>query len=84
MEFESNRRNRTIRSDYQYIPGATSFTIRQGAASFTTAIPNRTLCKDPGGVDSFIHELDRGLDRVIALTLTTPGFHCRAACGLRA
>jgi len=47
MEFESNRRNRTIRSDYQYIPGATSFTIRQGAESFPPAIPTGRCARTP-------------------------------------
>ena len=66
MELTSNRRNRTIQSDYKRnIPGATAFTIREGAAEFSAAIPNYTLGKDPGGVDAFILELDRGLDRVI-------------------
>jgi hypothetical protein len=66
MELLSNRRKRTILSDYKrHIPGATAFTIREGPAAFTAAIPNNTLGKDPGGVDAFIRELDRGLDRVI-------------------
>jgi hypothetical protein len=70
MELISNRRKRTILSDYKrHIPGATAFTIREGAAEFTAAISNYTLGKDPGGVDAFIHELDWGLDRVIAPTL---------------
>ena len=51
--------------DKRNIPGATAFTIREGAAEFSAAIPNYTLGKDPGGVDAFILELDRGLDRVI-------------------
>jgi hypothetical protein len=75
VELISNRRKRTILSDYKrHIPGATAFTIREGSAEFTAAISNYALGKDPGGVDAFIHELDRGLDRAIALTLTTPGF----------
>ena len=66
VELISNRRKRTILSDYKrHIPGATAFTIREGAAEFTAAIPNYILGKDPGGVDAFILELDRGLDRVI-------------------
>jgi hypothetical protein len=66
VELLSNRRKRTILIDYKrHIPGATAFTIREGSAEFTAAISNYALGKDPGGVDAFIHELDRGLDRVI-------------------
>jgi hypothetical protein len=66
MELTSNHRHRTIQSDYKRnVPGATAFTIREGAAEFSAAISNYTLGKDPGGVDAFILELERGLDKLI-------------------